>query len=237
MFDTNAIGKRIASLRKRQDMTQMELADRMGVSFQAVSNWERGNSMPDIGRLQALADALDTTIDTLLGDAKAAEVVEGVLKDGGRAIMEEGKASADDVIEVAPILKPTQAKRLAEGVGGTAEGIDLKKLLKLAPFLDEETLDELADRVKLQGGVKDLAKLAPFLSKATLDRLARNALKDGGSIKALIPLAPFLDERTLDALVEQVIAGGGDTDGLLGLAPFLSGQGLQRLTLLCFQKR
>ena len=37
-------------------MTQMELADRMGISFQVVSNWERGNSMPDISKLPELAE-------------------------------------------------------------------------------------------------------------------------------------------------------------------------------------
>ena len=50
MFDTVKIGKRIAELRKKRDMTQFEIADRLGISYQAVSNWERGNSMPDIAK-------------------------------------------------------------------------------------------------------------------------------------------------------------------------------------------
>ena len=44
MFDTRITGKKIAALRKAKNMTQMELADEMGVSYQAVSNWERGVS-------------------------------------------------------------------------------------------------------------------------------------------------------------------------------------------------
>ena len=44
MFDMKQVGKQIADLRKENNMTQMELADKMGVSFQAVSNWERGIS-------------------------------------------------------------------------------------------------------------------------------------------------------------------------------------------------
>ena len=51
MFDMQKIGKKISELRKRKNITQMELADQMGISFQAVSNWERGNSMPDISKL------------------------------------------------------------------------------------------------------------------------------------------------------------------------------------------
>ena len=44
MFDAVEIGRRISRLRKEKDMTQPALADVMGVSFQAVSNWERGVS-------------------------------------------------------------------------------------------------------------------------------------------------------------------------------------------------
>ena len=44
MFDTNEIGRKISEFRKDSNMTQMELADRLNISFQAVSNWERGVS-------------------------------------------------------------------------------------------------------------------------------------------------------------------------------------------------
>lgn len=44
MFNMESIGRRIAELRKKANMTQMELADRMGITFQSISNWERGHS-------------------------------------------------------------------------------------------------------------------------------------------------------------------------------------------------
>ena len=44
MFDTMMIAKVIRQARIAQNMTQMNLADAMGVSYQAVSNWERGVS-------------------------------------------------------------------------------------------------------------------------------------------------------------------------------------------------
>ena len=67
MFNMEMIGKRISEFRRAKDMTQMELADRMNISFQAVSGWERGNSMPDISKLPELARIFDTTIDRSLG--------------------------------------------------------------------------------------------------------------------------------------------------------------------------
>ena len=61
MFNMKQVGKKIVSLRKSRNMTQTELADKMDVSFQAVSNWERGNSMPDISKLPQLAALFDCT--------------------------------------------------------------------------------------------------------------------------------------------------------------------------------
>ena len=67
MFETVKVGRRIAQFRKKKNMTQFELADALGISFQAVSNWERGNSMPDISRLSELAEIFDVSVDDILG--------------------------------------------------------------------------------------------------------------------------------------------------------------------------
>ena len=53
-------------LRKTKRYTQQKLADRIGVSHQAVSLWERGATMPDIAVLPALAKILGTTTDKIL---------------------------------------------------------------------------------------------------------------------------------------------------------------------------
>ena len=53
-------------LRKAKKYTQRKLADKLGVSHQAVSLWERGATMPDIAILPALAELLGTTTDKIL---------------------------------------------------------------------------------------------------------------------------------------------------------------------------
>ena len=53
-------------LRKTKRYTQQKLAERLGVSHQAVSLWERGETMPDIAILPALARTLGTTADKIL---------------------------------------------------------------------------------------------------------------------------------------------------------------------------
>ncbi len=65
-MDTLKIGNYIKHLRKSAGMTQKELADKLNVTFQAVSKWETGDALPDTGILLELCDVLDTTADKLL---------------------------------------------------------------------------------------------------------------------------------------------------------------------------
>lgn len=89
MFNTRTTGKKIAALRKAKNMTQMELADEMGVSYQAVSNWERENSMPDIGKLPQLALILGCSVDEILGESKETELVEHIIQGTEKEYIEE----------------------------------------------------------------------------------------------------------------------------------------------------
>lgn len=61
------ISLRIADLRKKSRITQQELADSIGVSFQTISKWETEVSMPDITALPLLAEYFQVTTDQLLG--------------------------------------------------------------------------------------------------------------------------------------------------------------------------
>lgn len=58
MIDTILVGKQIASLRKAKGLTQNQLGERLNISFQAVSKWERGEALPDISILVDLANIL-----------------------------------------------------------------------------------------------------------------------------------------------------------------------------------
>jgi Predicted transcriptional regulators len=71
MFSMIETGRRIGRLRKNNNLTQMELADLMGVSYQAVSNWERGVSMPDISKLPELAKIFNVKIDDLFNQEES----------------------------------------------------------------------------------------------------------------------------------------------------------------------
>lgn len=66
------LGDNIAALRKKQGMSQQTLADALYVTRQTISKWEKNLSVPDADALVRLADALNTTVQTLLGQAETA---------------------------------------------------------------------------------------------------------------------------------------------------------------------
>jgi len=62
-----AIGENIRNYRKKNDLTQEALADRLGVTYQSISRWENGTTYPDLELIPAIAEVLAVTVDELLG--------------------------------------------------------------------------------------------------------------------------------------------------------------------------
>jgi len=80
MISKIAFGKKIRALRIKSKITQNELAEKLGVSFQAISNWERGSTQIDIDNLYSLSKVFNVTCDYLLSSSEEKQYL-GV--DGG----------------------------------------------------------------------------------------------------------------------------------------------------------
>ena len=86
----------ILSLRKGKRMTQLELAEKMGVTDKAVSKWERDLSFPDINSIPKLAEIFEISVDELMqvktetkentGENKVEKIVDVALKGIGVAM-------------------------------------------------------------------------------------------------------------------------------------------------------
>ena len=83
-----SLGPEIAEARRTNGMTQLELAEKMGVTDKAVSKWERDLSCPDVNSLPQLAEVLGLSIEELLqgknekqpADSKVGELLDTILK-------------------------------------------------------------------------------------------------------------------------------------------------------------
>lgn len=92
MIDNKLFGSTVSYLRNQIGLTQAQLGERLGVSFQAVSKWERGEALPDIGILTDIADILETTTDYLL-------------RSGEVSLSYKGKICVNDLINGIKCLK------------------------------------------------------------------------------------------------------------------------------------
>ena len=60
-----SLGENIRNYRRKQDLTQEEFAECLGVSYQSVSRWENGTTYPDIELLPAISKLFGITVDEL----------------------------------------------------------------------------------------------------------------------------------------------------------------------------
>lgn len=237
MFDQQRIGANIMKARKAKGYTQMTLADALGVSFQAVSNWERGQTCPDIANLSELSRVLDLSIDELLGNRRAAEITREIAEDKTPELQPE------ELQQVAPLLTGEQADKAA-GVSASdfaalaalapflseeflGEAVitlyertgSLDGAMSLAPFMAEDDIGELASLIVPKEGVAGLTKLAPFMNEDELGDFVLAQFQKGG-LKDINSLLPFLNDNVLCELAEQLLKKG-DLKAILPLAPFL----------------
>lgn len=216
MFDMKQIGKKITNLRKANNMTQMELADKLDISFQAVSNWERGNTMPDISKLPELAEIFHISVDTLLNGK--APLVEAVLNDTVDKYMEEGTVTEQEIADTLPLLKPEQAEEIVE----KADITSFVNLLSLIPFMDEDTLRDIAMELADRGD--DVSEFLPHMDEADVASLATKLMNRGDDVSECLP---FMDEADIEQLADELIKKG---DSVSECFPFLDEEAVTKIS-------
>lgn len=116
------LSKNIQSNRKRLNMTQEELARKLNVSFQAVSKWENGQSMPDISLLSDIAVALESDINGIMGYSHTRKQISYYEDAYSNDLHYWGLAPSHMCYEVMRICPPIRKMRLLDI--GCGEGKD-----------------------------------------------------------------------------------------------------------------
>lgn len=99
MMSKQTLGTTIQSLRKQNNLTQLELADKLGVTDKAVSKWERDLSCPDISLMPKIAEIFSVSVDELM-------------QAGAEGNKRKAPSKADEIISLV-----CKAVTLAMGVG------------------------------------------------------------------------------------------------------------------------
>ena len=87
--------QKIKNLRKKNGLSQLELAEKLIVSRQAISGWEAGTSKPSTENLQRLSSLFNIPLEILLDDTAEAEFTEAPEKIPEKVLSEEGKRETE----------------------------------------------------------------------------------------------------------------------------------------------
>lgn len=142
MFDTIKFGKALSTLRKEADMTQNEVADRLNLSRQAISKYERGESFPDISVLVMLAELFYIPLGQLIGYGNPTQgdysVYENIAR-GNADISQIISLTEDNLAKILPMLNSDSKEALLQKVlDGEMDWHFIKVLLPYAGYLAEQ---------------------------------------------------------------------------------------------------
>lgn len=163
MIDREQIGIRIGVLRKKSGLSQQALAEKLGVSAQAVSKWESGKNLPDIDLFRELAWIFDMTIDSIVeGD------LEFVQKSGVKSLpanvaaLAPGAERRSLLQSLAPYCSDTELYSIAKGL---AEG-NLELSLAAGIRQKDGMTEKMVSIPCNVFGESTLRETAPYFSKA-----------------------------------------------------------------------
>lgn len=207
MFNTQKFGLYIAALRKKSDMTQSELADKLFVTRQAISKYEQGESFPEITVLTSLADIFGVTLDNLISAGDPTKTEACVLENAAmrKDIPSEVLADAaiSDIVNIAPLLKPSLLDKLAAGL--SKHGIDISHIVALAEYMNDESVIKMLENATFDTLDETLLeKLLPILNDESKQIIFQKILEgeiDWHFLKKLMPYAKYMYSQIEAAVV------------------------------------
>ena len=207
MFDTIKFGQELSMLRKGADMTQNEVADRLNLSRQAISKYERGESFPDISVFVMLAELFNVTLDELVGYGNPTQGESDILKNVAKRNADIVAENITDVVNLAPLLKPSVLTKLSQQF--ERQGIDISDIITLAEYLNEEDIVSLIEKASFDDISNEfLEKFLPMLNHASKEAVFQKIMDgemDWHFIKALLPYADYLAAQMEAAVVAGVL--------------------------------
>lgn len=211
MFDTKKFGAYIANMRKKADLTQSSLAEMLNLSRQSISQYENGDTFPDVTILIKISEMFQITLDDLIKSGNPTDVEAQLLKISSKKDeLPKGIFDTDitqDVVNIAPLLKPSILEKIAEGL--KKHEIDISKLVELAKYISDENVVSLLENTTFDTLDEELLeKLVPFLNDESRYKIFEKVLNgelNYNFIKIILPYAEYLMTHIEAAVVEGLL--------------------------------
>lgn len=195
MFHTRKFGGYLSALRKKADMTQAELAERLNLTRQAVSRYETGDSLPDISILVQISGIFGVSVDTLV---KAGEPTGGCI---------------GDMLNLAPYLRPSTLAQLSEAFA--EGGIDISHVVALAEYLNDESTAALLAGATFEDLTPELLeRFLPMLDIGAKHTLLQRIIDGDMSWRYLELLLPYGGYGILSLVEAGIMEGAFPAEAL-----------------------
>ena len=215
MFDADLFCANLSTLRRNADMTQSELADKLSLTRQAISRYEKGDSFPDISILVKIAEIFNISIDELIGAGAPTDGEQELLKNA--ALGEDLRVchcSLRELENIAPFLKPSVLDRAIRGFA--SQGIDVSNLAHLFSYMSDRGFWELlesSDFMTIDTSL--LEKLLPFMNFSAKTAIFEKILRGEIDWHFLSVLMKYV--RISDSVIEAAVIDGVLDEGVLTL--------------------
>jgi transcriptional regulator with XRE-family HTH domain len=161
----SSLGKKISELRREKGITQEEMAEKLGVSPQAVSKWENDNSCPDIMLLPKIADMLGVTVDELLSDSPKKETM---------VLPQEQRKSIDELMFKVRI-NSSRGDKVKVNLPMSLVKMGLEMGMKMPQISGGEALKEI-----------DFSQLIVMVEKGLIGKLVEIESADGDTVEVVV---------------------------------------------------
>ncbi|WP_431087529.1 helix-turn-helix domain-containing protein [Paenibacillus sp. 8b26] len=176
------LARNISIYRKERGLTQEELAQILGLSFQAVSKWENAQTMPDISLLPQLSRTLEVNIDKLLGYISQDRPISIYEKEYQTQEYYWGTEPNKVCYQVLQFMPPTKHLKLLDI--GCGEGKD-------AVFFARNGYDVTAFDVS-DAGIEKTKRLEPDFRKEIFDNYKQSTNQNGLHVFNVFVNKPFI---------------------------------------------
>lgn len=215
MFDANLFCENLSRLRRTADMTQSELADRLNLTRQAVSRYEKGDSFPDISILVKIAEIFHISIDELIGEGSPTEGESELLRSAalGKAV-DCHHVKVSDLENLAPLLRPSVLDRAVQAFA--TQGIDISNLSSLFEYISDDGFWNLMNAASFDHANTDiLEKLMPLLNYSAKMSVFDKILQGEIDWRFLDVLLRYI--WISDTILEAAVIDGILDEGVLAL--------------------
>ena len=215
MFDADLFCANLSTLRRNADMTQSELADKLNLTRQAISRYEKGDSFPDISILVKIAEIFNLSIDELIGAGSPTDGEQELLKSAALGKdLRSCRCNIHELENIAPLLKPSVLDRAIQGFA--SQGIDISNLASLFSYMSDRGFWELLESSDFQSlNTELLEKVLPFMNFSAKLSLFDKIIRGELDWHFLAVLMKYV--RISDSVIEAAVIDGVLDEGVLTL--------------------